>query len=209
MASVSNAAPATRTYLVRQAFRLEWFTVAWMTIEAAVAIGSGIAAHSLTLIAFGIDSVIELASAGVLMWRLTVEMKQGREFSEAAEERASKIAGGLLFALALYVIVSAGWSLWRHQGSEFSIPGLVVACIAIPAMFALSRAKLRAADALGSRALRADAIEAVSCAYLSVVVVVGLIAQAIFHAWWVDGVTSLAIVYFLLKEGREAWECDD
>ncbi|MBC5802927.1 MAG: cation transporter [Candidatus Eremiobacteraeota bacterium] len=180
-----------------------------MTIEAAVAIGSGIIAHSLTLVAFGLDSIIELASAGVLMWRLTVEMKEDREFSEAAEERATKIAGALLLALALYVVVSAAWSLWRRQGSDFSVPGLVVASIAIPAMYALSRAKIKVADALRSRALRTDAVEAVACGYLSVVVVIGLIAQVIFRAWWVDGVTSLAIVYFLVKEGREAWGGDD
>ncbi len=205
----SSRKPMPRTDLVRRAFRLEWFTIAWMSIEATVAIGSGIIAHSLTLVAFGIDSVIELASAGVLMWRLTVEIKQGREFSEVAEERASKIAAALLFALALYVVVTAGWSFWRHQGSDFSASGLLVAMVTIPAMYALSRAKLRIADALQSRALRADAVEAITCGYLAVVVVIGIIGQAIVHAWWIDGVTSVAIVYFLIKEGREAWEGDE
>lgn len=180
-----------------------------MSVEAAVAIGAGVVAHSLTLVAFGIDSIIELASAAVLMWRLKVELRQGAAFSEAAEERASKIGGALLFALALYVVVSAGVSLWSRQGSDFSLVGLVLAVIAIPAMYALSRAKLRAADGLESRALRADAMESITCGYLSFVVVIGLVAQLLFHAWWVDGVTSLAIVYFLIKEGREAWQGDN
>jgi hypothetical protein len=97
----ADAVPnAERAALIREAFRLEWFTVAWMTVEAIVAIASGIAAHSISLIAFGIDSVIELASAGVLIWRLSVELKYGRAFSEDAERLASRIAGGLLFALA-------------------------------------------------------------------------------------------------------------
>ncbi len=188
---------------------LEWITVAWMAIEAGVAIGSGLVAHSLTLVAFGVDSVIELLSAGVLIWRLTVEVKQGHTFSETAERRATKIAGALLFALALYVVASAGWGLWRQHGADFSLPGLLVAIVAIPAMYALSRTKLRVAEKLGSRALRADAVEAITCGYLSAIVVISLIAQLLFGAWWVDGVSSLAIVYYLVKEGREAWEGGD
>ncbi len=207
MASTLSQEP--RAALIRRAFTLEWITVAWMTVEAAVAVGSGVVSHSLTLVAFGIDSVIELASAGVLMWRLTVEIKQGREFSDAAEERASKIAGSLLFALAFYVVGSALWSFWHRQGAEFSVPGLLVALVAIPTMYMLSKAKIHVADGLRSRALRADAAEAITCGYLSVVVVVGLVTQALFHAWWVDGATSLVIVYFLVKEGREAWEGGD
>jgi divalent metal cation (Fe/Co/Zn/Cd) transporter len=198
--------PTGRVRLIRRAFTLEWLTLGWMSIEAAVAIGAGLVAHSLTLVAFGLDSVIELASALVLMWRLNAELRKGAAFSEAAEERASKIGGALLFALAAYVIVSAGLSLWHRQGAEFSTLGLALAIIAIPTMYALSRAKLGLAEQLGSGALRADAVEAITCGYLSFVVVIGITAQLLFHAWWVDGVTSLAIVYFLVKEGREAWE---
>jgi len=202
----STASP--RVALIRRAFTLEWLTLGWMSIEAAIAIGAGVVAHSLTLVAFGIDSVIELASAVVLIWRLNVELRRGASFSEVAEERAKKIAGMLLFALAAYVVVSAAASLWSRHEAEFSAAGLAVSLVAIPAMYALSRAKLRVADGLGSRALRADAAEAITCGYLSFVVVIGLLAQLLFRAWWVDGVTSLAIVYFLIKEGREAWEGD-
>jgi divalent metal cation (Fe/Co/Zn/Cd) transporter len=198
-----------RAALIRRAFMLEWLTIAWMSLEAAVAIGSGVVAHSLTLVAFGIDSIIELASALVLVWRLNVELRRGAAFSEAAEERASKIGGALLFALAAYVIGSAGMGLWNRQGADFSVSGLVVALVAIPAMAVLSRLKLQVAEGLASRALRADAVEAITCGYLSFVVVIGLGAQLFFHAWWVDGVSSLAIVYFLLKEGHEAWKGDD
>src|SRR5579871_6286448 len=90
------ADPAERAVLIRHAFRLEWLTIAWMVIEGAVAIGSGIVAHSLLLVAFGIDSVIELASACVLVWRLSVELHHGHAFSETTELRASRFAGGLL-----------------------------------------------------------------------------------------------------------------
>jgi divalent metal cation (Fe/Co/Zn/Cd) transporter len=194
-----------RGALIREAFRLEWFTVAWMTVEAVIAITSGTAAHSISLTAFGFDSLIELASAGVLIWRLSVELKHGRAFSEAAEQAASRIAGGLLFALAAYVVVGAGWGLWHREGEAFSWPGLIVTALAIPVMYLLAKRKLAAAAQLGSRALRADAIEAVTCCWLSFVVVIGLLAQLAIGAWWIDSVTSLAIVWLLIKEGREVW----
>ena len=195
--------------MVRQAFRLEYLTLLWMTVEAAVGIGAGIAAGSLTLVAFGFDSVIELASAIVLVWRLTVELRHGQAFAENAERMASRIGGALLFALAVYVVGSAGWKLWLRQGAEFSLPGLVLSVAAIPIMYVLARGKLRLADALGSRALRTDAVESITCGWLAFVVVAALIAQLAVDAWWIDAVASLAIVWFLVREGREAWSNEE
>lgn len=194
-----------RQALIRQAFRLEWLTIGWMTVEAIVAIGAGLMAGSLVLTAFGLDNLIELASAGVLIWRLTVELRRGERFSEEAERTASRIAGALLLALAVYVTVAAAWSLWTRTGEAFSWPGLIVALIAIPSMRYLAHRKIAVAEKLGSRALRADAMEAVTCGWLSFVVVVSLAAQWVVSAWWIDGVASLAIVWLLVKEGREAW----
>ena len=197
-----------RQRLVRAAFRLEWLTIGWMAVEAAVAVVSGILARSITLIAFGLDGVIELASAGVLIWRLSSELRFGREVAESAERIARRIAGGLLFALAAYVVVAAGRSMWRGEDTASSWPGLAVAVLAIPIMLVLARRKLALADQLGSRAMRADAAESLACLWLSLVVVVGLVADFAFGAWWIDPVTSLAIVWFLVKEGREAWEAE-
>lgn len=194
-----------RQALIRQAFQLEWLTIGWMTVEAVVSIAAGVTAGSLVLTAFGLDSVIELASAGVLMWRLTVELRQGECFSEETERIASRIAGGLLLALAVYVTVAAGWSLWARTGETFSWPGFLVALIAIPSMRYLAHRKIGIAEKIGSRALRADAMEAVTCGWLSVVVVISLAAQWAVGAWWIDGIASLAIVWLLVKEGREAW----
>jgi divalent metal cation (Fe/Co/Zn/Cd) transporter len=151
-----------RTAVIQQAFWLEYLTLAWMTVEAAVAIASGIAANSLTLVAFGIDSVIELASAGILVWRLTVELRRGQMFAESAERKASRIGGGLLFILAAYVVAGAGWKLWTHQGAEFSLPGLILCVLAVPIMYFLSRHKLTLAETLRSRALKADAVESIT-----------------------------------------------
>lgn len=204
-ASPRTVADRERPILIRAAFRLEGLTITWMIVEAAVAIASGIAAGSVVLLAFGLDSVIELTSAGVLVWRLSVELRRGQAFSGEAERFASRIGGGLLFALAAYVVVSGGWSLWTRQGAAFSIPGLVISILAIPIMRYLARSKIALADKLGSRAMRADAMESITCGWLSLVVVASMVAQAALGTWWVDAVGSLAIVWFLVKEGREAW----
>jgi divalent metal cation (Fe/Co/Zn/Cd) transporter len=200
--------PNERRELIAKALRLEWITLGWMLIEAAVAIGSGIIAHSLTLIAFGADSIIELVSAGVLIRRLVIEIGRGEAIAAEFERRAARIGSVLLFALSGYVVVAAAWSLWTRTGQEFSIIGLVLALVAIPLMFGLARAKAHIADRIGSRALRADAAEAIACGYLSAVVVVGLIAQGLTGAWWIDGLSALALTPFLFREALEAWEDD-
>ena len=202
-----------KTALIRRAVWLEYLTLSWMVVEAAIGIGSGVAAGSLVLTAFGIDSLIELASACVLVWRLTVELQHGQRFAEGAEHLASRIGGALLFALAAYVVGSAAWKLGTGTGGEFSLYGLVLSVVAIPVMYFLSRRKLALASALDSRSLRTDAIESLTCGWLAFVVVVALAATWTVGAWWIDPVASLAIVWFLVQEAREAWAgdecCDD
>ena len=198
-----------RTSLVRTALVLEWLTLAWVLIEAAVAIWAGREAHSLSLIAFGADSLIEALSACVLLWRLNMELRHGHVFSEDAERKASKIGGALLFALAAYVIASAAWGLWTREGQKFSLLGLVITAATIPIMYLLAKHKIAIAEKIGSRALRADPMESITCGWLSFVVLAGMVAQLVLGAWWVDSVTSLAIVYFLVKEGREAWAVEE
>ncbi len=206
-ALILPAKPAVdRRPLIREAFRLEWLTIGWMVIEALVATAAGIASGSLVLIAFGLDSVVELISAGVLMWRLSVELRDGHAFSEDAERIASRIGGALLIALAAYVVIFAGWNLWTRHAEEFSLPGFIVTLLAIPVMRYLARRKIELANQLGSRSLRADAMESVTCGWLSVVAVISLGAQAVSGIWWIDSVGSLAIVWLLVKEGREAWQ---
>ncbi len=198
-----------RGALIRSALRLEWLTAGWMVIEAAVAIGAAVVASSLTLLAFGIDSLIELISAGVLLWRLKVELVEGEEFSEKAERAASRIGAVLLGSLALYVVISAIWGLWHGTGQETSLVGMLVAAAAIPVMVFLAKRKSWLSKAIGSSALRADAAESITCAYLSGAVLIGLGAQLLLGAWWVDSVTALVLVPFLLREAREAWEEDE
>jgi divalent metal cation (Fe/Co/Zn/Cd) transporter len=145
----------------------------------------------------------------VLIWRLTEELRRGEAFSRHAERIASRSGGALLFVLAAYVVLGAAWSLWTHHRGEFSVPGLIVAGVAMPIMYALAHRKVNVARRLGSRAMRADAVESLTCGWLSLVVVVGLVANLLLGAWWIDAVTSLGIVWFVVKEAREAWSGED
>jgi divalent metal cation (Fe/Co/Zn/Cd) transporter len=145
----------------------------------------------------------------VLIWRLTVELRHGQAFSERAERTASRIGGALLVVLAAYIVVAAAWSLWTRHGESFSLPGLIVALLAMPIMILLARRKISISAQLGSRAMRADAVESITCGWLSLVVVAGMVANYLLDAWWVDTVTSLSIVGFVVKEAREAWSGED
>jgi divalent metal cation (Fe/Co/Zn/Cd) transporter len=137
-----------------------------------------------------------------------VELGHRQTFSARAEGTASRVGGALLFLLAAYVPTAALWHLWQGKGEEFSWPGFIVALVAILAMCYLALRKIAIAEKIGSRALRADAMEAIKCGWLSFVVVASLAVQWLFGTWWVDSIGSLAIVWFLIKEGCEAWSGD-
>ncbi len=203
----AQVSPAGRARGLQMALRLEGLSLGWMVVEAAVSIGAGVAAGSLLLTAFGADSVIELISAGVLYRRLRWEVRSVAADAaevEAMEQKASRAAGRLLYALSAYVVLQAAYGLMHRHQAATSCPGLAVALIAAFGMPALARAKLRVADVIGSRALRADAMETFTCGFLSWVLLGGLALSALLHWWWLDAAASLALVPFLLKEAREA-----
>jgi divalent metal cation (Fe/Co/Zn/Cd) transporter len=192
---------------MRPALRLEALTIAWMIVEAAASIAAGLLARSLLLVAFGVDSGIELLSAGVLYWRLLREARAepGEEAAvERLERRTARFGGCLLYALALYVLIQAGYGLWHRGAAETSWLGIGVAVVAALGMPVLARAKIRVAAEIGSRALRADAIETITCGYLSWVLLAGLAANALLRWWWLDSAAALVLVPFLIKEAREA-----
>ena len=189
------------------ALRLEQWTLLWMVVESVASLAAGMAANSLLLAAFGADSVIELLSACLLYYRLREEWRGRLESGgnlDALERRTAKMAGYLLYALSLFVVIEAAWGLMHRHEAETSIPGLVIAVIAAFGMPVLAKAKLRAADLIGSPALRADAMETFTCGYLSWVLLAGLAANALLHWWWIDSAASLIIVPLLLKEAKEA-----
>jgi len=192
---------------IRTALRLEALTLGWMMVEAALSIGAGLAARSLLLFAFGADSVIELISACVLFNQLLHELRAAPELAasvQARKRRASRIAGYLLYLLSLYVVTDAVYGLIQGRHASTSWIGMGVAGIAAVGMPLLARAKLRVADQISNAALRADAMEAICCGYLSWALLIGLGANALFHWWWLDAAAAIAIVPLLLKGAREA-----
>ncbi len=194
---------------LKRALLLTWVTIVWMVIEAVSALGLGWATRSLLLEGFGFDSLVELFSAFVLLWRLRLETCEQvvQERIEQAERRASKWIGYSLFVLAAYVAGSALLGLTilpRLTDTHESGWGILLGLISKLGMPVLAALKLKTAERLGSQALRADAIESVTCGYLSVVLMVGLCATRFFGWWWLDSVASLALIPFLIREGREA-----
>lgn len=197
---MTSTAPVTTEALRRKAIRLEYFTVAWNVIEAAVALGAGIVASSIALVGFGLDSIIETTSGLALLWRF----KQRGLDEEAAESRAVKLVGLTFFALAAYVGYEAVSDLWYRQAPEFSLPGLVLAAVSLVVMPALGISKRRLARLLNSRALAADGMETLVCAYLSATLLLGLALNGLWGLWWADPAAALAMTGFMVREGVEA-----
>jgi divalent metal cation (Fe/Co/Zn/Cd) transporter len=196
-----------RGQAVRTGVRIEVITIVWMVIEAAIAIGAGILARSVLLTAFGVDSVIELGAGGVLLWRLLTEARGGLlERVERAENRAAWITGGGLALLCAYVVASAALGLLGHNKAEASTVGIALSVAAVVGMPILAWRKRAIAARINSAALRGDAACSITCAYMAGALLVGLALNAAFRWWWVDSVTALALLYWLIPEARQALE---
>jgi divalent metal cation (Fe/Co/Zn/Cd) transporter len=194
---------------VRFALLLTYITIGWMTIEGGASLLLGWASKSLLLEAFGIDSVIELFSAAVLLWRLRVEASGAgnAERAEEVERRAARYIGYSLYALVVYVALNSGYGLFiarRITDTHESVWGILIGLVAKIGMPILAAYKFKVAARLNSGALRADAVESITCGYLSIVLMIGLAATWWLGWWWLDSVAALALIPFLIKEGREA-----
>jgi divalent metal cation (Fe/Co/Zn/Cd) transporter len=182
----------------------EYFTVGWNVIEGIVAIAAGVIAGSIALVGFGLDSYIEVASGLVLIWRLRKHGFSNEEEEEAAEKKAILFVGVTFFVLALYVTYESGKKLLLQEHPDESLIGIILAIVSLIVMPLLAVYKKQIAAQINSRALRADALETLACSYLSLALLLGLGANALFGWWWADPVAALAMVYFLVKEGWEA-----
>ena len=182
--------------------RAEAVTIGWMILEAAAAIGAGMIAHSVLLTAFGADSVIELLSGGVLLWRLRSEGRHANV--EAVERRAGWISAALLALLCVYVLVFVVLGLLRHVEPESSPIGIAVSSAAIVVMPLLARWKRQINVTLRSAALRADIAETTACAYMAVCVVLGLVLNIVMGWWWIEYVATLVLLIWLIHETKEA-----
>jgi divalent metal cation (Fe/Co/Zn/Cd) transporter len=189
-----------RGELERRARRLAWGGNAWHVVEFAIAIGAGIAATSVALVAFGIDSLIEFAAGGVILWLFS----GGRGASEAAERRAQQIIAVSFFALAVYVLLE---SVRAFAGThpDTSWIGIGLATVTAPTMPLLARAKRRVGQRLKSSATVSESGQNMMCAYLSVTLLVGLGANALLGWWWADPAAGVVIAVVAVREGLGSW----
>lgn len=201
------SAEVARATDVRLGVRVEVFTVLWMLIESAVALGAGIVAGSILLTAFGIDSVIELVSGSVLLWRFQTEAQGGdAEHIEVAEQKAAWFMAVTLALLCIYVLVSSIYGLATHTKPESSLVGIGISLAAVAVMPYLAWRKRELATRLDSDALRGDAAESLTCGYMAATVLIGVAFNALFHWWWVEDIAALAFLGWLVMETHEAFE---
>jgi divalent metal cation (Fe/Co/Zn/Cd) transporter len=202
---------AARAALVRRGLLLNYATITYNVIEAVVSLAAGIAAGSVALVGFGIDSVIEVTASGAAQWRLRADVDpSGRE---RVERITLRVVGWSFIALAAYVTLDSIASLWLHERPDRSAIGTLILALSVVVMPVLARAKRRVARALGSAALEADAKQTSLCAYLSVIALAGVALNALAAWWWCDPAAALAMVPIIAKEGIEGIRgdrhCDD
>lgn len=209
-ASVTQILVADRNLLVRRGKRLEYLSIAWNSVECAVAIVAGILAGSISLLGFGLDSLIEVASSATLLWRMSVDEDAARRRQN--DRAALRIVGICFVALSIYVFCDAVLDLWRKQAPEHSVAGIILAIAALIAMPLLARAKRTVASGLHSAAMNADARQADFCQYLAAILLFGLLLNMAFGWWWSDPIAALLMTPLIAKEGIDALrgrKCDD
>jgi divalent metal cation (Fe/Co/Zn/Cd) transporter len=191
---VATAAAPMAPDLLRRLVRLQVLTISWMTIEAIVALGAAWTARSPALLGFGGDSAIELFSAIIVLWRF-----RSKSDSADAEKLAARVAGGLLFVVAGFVIVSSGLSLLGYREAQPSLAGIILLIVAAIGMPWLANQKRKLATQIASASLRADAAESALCGYLSWIALAGLLTNAVFQKSWADPVAALLLLPLIVK----------
>ena len=197
-----------RALELQRGINLEYGGLAYNVLEAAVGVAAGVAAGSVALVGFGLDAVVESASAVVLILRFRSE-RTGTRSSQEAEARAIRLVAAAFVLLALYVGVTAVVQLARGAQAETSAIGIGLACLSLIVMPYLAYRKTALAKDLGSRSLRADSRQTILCTYLSAILLIGLLANALLGWWWADPVAALAIAAIALREAQELWSEKD
>jgi divalent metal cation (Fe/Co/Zn/Cd) transporter len=181
---------------------LEIFTIAWNSLEGLIAIGAGAVSGSVSLVGFGVDSLIEVTSGSALLWRMRADADQHRR--ERIERLSLRIVGVCFAALAIYIAIDAAKTLWEKEAPQHSLVGIVLACVSLVVMPMLSRAKRQVADQLNSQAMHADAKQTEFCTYLSAILLAGLLLNTWLGWWWADPIAALIMVPIIANEGRAA-----
>lgn len=204
----SGSEPRERRDALRHALGLEVVSLSYNVLEAGVGVAAGIAAGSVALVGFGLDAVVESASASVLIWRLGTE-RRGRRTAEEAERKAIRLVAVAFGALGLYVGFRAVFDLIQGTRPEESTIGIVLAAVSLIVMPALARAKRAAARELDSRSLEGDSAQTMLCTYMSAVLLGGLAANSVLGWWWADPIAGLVIAGLAAREARELWVTED
>lgn len=200
---------ADREALVRRGRVLAYLTVGWNSIEALISIVAGVIAGSVALVGFGLDSVIETSSGAVMLWRLGRANERDICARERSERIALRLVGISFLLLAAYVAGDASWSLYKREAPEQSALGIAITALSLVVMPILAHAKRKVARGLNSGALEADSRQTDICAYLSAIVLGGLLLNAALGWWWADPVAALAMVPIIAREGLEAVKGED
>jgi divalent metal cation (Fe/Co/Zn/Cd) transporter len=191
-----------RQAIARHGKRLEYFTIAWNSLEGLVAVVAGVHAGSISLVGFGIDSFIEFTSGSVLLWRMSADADARKR--EQREKLSVRIVGVCFITLAAYVGYESISDLAGRKAPERSFPGIILACVSLVVMPLLSRAKKKVGNELGSAAMQADAKQTDFCVYLSAILLLGLVLNAALGCWWADPAAALIMVPLIVKEGVQA-----
>ena len=190
-----------RAALVQRGLRLNYLTLGYNVLEAGAALAAGLAAGSVSLVGFGMDSVVEVTASVAAQWRLRVDVDVARR--ARAERRTHQVVGASFLALAAWVAYEAAATLWTREAPARSVAGVIILALSLVVMPLLARAKQRVAHALDSGALRAEANQTAICAYLSAIALAGVALNAIFGWWWADPVAALAMTPIMAKDGLE------
>ena len=200
-----------RARLVRRGRYLEYFTIGYNSLEGLIAVAAGLLAGSIALVGFGFDSLIEVTSGALLLWRLHADVDEARR--ERVEAITLRLVGICFLVLALYVTQDSIWSLLKREAPDESLIGIILAAVSLIVMPLLVRAKRKVARSINSGALMADSKQTELCTYLSAILLGGLLLNAFLGWWWADPVAALIMVPIIVKEGIEALRgetcCDD
>lgn len=196
---------ATRKKLFKKGLYLEYFTVAYNLIEAALSLLFGSLAKSIALVGFGLDSIVESLSGMILIWRLHQHGKISEEEEERVEKKAQKFVALTFFILGVYVLFQSAKKLILKEIPDPSLPGIIIALVSLIVMPVLSFQKLKTGRQIESEALVADSKETLACAFLSLALFLGLGSNYLFGYWQADAIAGLIIVFFLMREGVEIW----
>ena len=199
-----------RAVLVQRGLRLEYLTVGWNVIEGIISVAAAVAAGSVALLGFGIDSFVETGSGLVMIWRLRAERcTRDPEEIERLDQRAHRLIGLSLFALAAYIAIDAIAAILAGERPKPTEVGLAITVLSLLVMGWLAGAKRRTARGLVSRALEADSFQTTACFWMSLVTLTGIGLNATLHWWWADPAAALGLTWFLVREGRQAWRGED